>query len=245
MNTPIRGVLAAAAAVLVPLGAFAVTEADSFRTAAASPVSAPASLDPAVPVPGIDELIAGLTVVDKLPKVPGYERDCTKGKACVYGPAWTDDYTGPSSHDGCDTRNNVLGQQLTGVQFKAGTRDCKVTGGTLADPYTGTSITFDPKKPAAIQIDHVYPLSRSWRAGAANWTLEQRKSFANDTALNLIASDGPANQAKSDKGLDEWLPPNAAYRCEYAKKFLSVAAAYDLAVTTGDVAAARTACSAR
>ncbi|MDA3637773.1 HNH endonuclease family protein, partial [Rhodococcus sp. C-2] len=92
---------------------------------------------------------------------------------------------------------------------------------------------------------HLYPLSRSWRAGAANWTLEQRKSFANDTALNLIASDGPANQAKSDKGLDEWLPPNAAYRCEYAKKFLTVAAAYDLAVTTGDVAAARTACSAR
>ena len=81
MITPIRGVLAAAAAVLVPLGAFAVTEADSFRTAAASPVTTPASLDPAVPVLEIDELIAELTVVDKLPKVPGYERDCTKGKA--------------------------------------------------------------------------------------------------------------------------------------------------------------------
>lgn len=25
-------------------------------------------------------------------------------EACVYGPAWTDDYTGPSLHDGCDIR---------------------------------------------------------------------------------------------------------------------------------------------
>lgn len=69
------------------------------------------------------------------------------------------------------TRNNVLGQQLTGVQFKAGTRDCKVTGGTLADPYTGTSITFDPKKPAAIQIDHVLSaaLSRSLPLSAGHY----------------------------------------------------------------------------
>lgn len=81
MITPIRGVLAAAAAVLVPLGAFAVTEADSFRTAAASPVTTDRITRPGGARPEIDELIAELTVVDKLPKVPGYERDCTKGKA--------------------------------------------------------------------------------------------------------------------------------------------------------------------
>lgn len=53
------------------------------------------------------------------------------------------------------TRNDVLGAQLVNVRFKPGTRDCKVIGGTLHDPYTGKTIEFDPAKGSAIQIDHV------------------------------------------------------------------------------------------
>lgn len=54
---------------------------------------------------------------------------------------------------------------------------------------------------------HVVALSRAWDAGAANWTPQQRVNFANDTDVNLLASQGKANQSKSDQGLDTWLPP--------------------------------------
>ncbi|WP_336874271.1 hypothetical protein [Rhodococcus qingshengii] len=53
------------------------------------------------------------------------------------------------------TRNDVLGRQLVDVEFKPGTRDCKVVAGTLHDPYTGTDIAFSTSNPSAIQIDHV------------------------------------------------------------------------------------------
>ena len=47
-------------------------------------------------------------------------------EACVFGPAWSDDQDAPGGHDGCDTRNNVLAQDLSDVVFKPGTRDCVV-----------------------------------------------------------------------------------------------------------------------
>ncbi|WQB72165.1 HNH endonuclease family protein (plasmid) [Prescottella equi] len=240
-----RGTLIAAVAALVPLGVVVANETTSNGPSSAPvPAASSASLgDPATAAPDVEELIAQLTVVDELPKVPGYERDCTKDKACVYEPAWTDNYVGRDSRNGCDTRNDVLGQQLVNVTFKPGTRDCKVTGGLLHDPYTGKNIDFDPTKPSAIQIDHVFPLARSWRAGAANWSIEQRTAFANDTERNLLAVDGPANQAKSDKGLDTWMPTNTDYHCDYARTYLNVAATYHLAVTRGDVESARSACA--
>jgi hypothetical protein len=192
----------------------------------------------------VDELVAGLTVVDELSDVAGYDRGCGKGEGCVFGPAWTDDSTAPSSHNGCDTRNDVLGAQRTDVVFKIGTRDCKVTSGTLADPYTGKVIAFTSGRDTSstVQIDHIYPLARAWNAGAASWTPQKRTTFANDTDLNLLAVDGPMNNSKSDSGLDSWLPPNSTFRCDYATRYLHVASAYDLQVTTGDVDTARAVC---
>lgn len=192
---------------------------------------------------GLDELIGALTVVDALPNVPGYERGCGTGESCVFGTSWTDKYEGPLARNGCDTRNEVLKIQLVDVAFKPGTRDCKVVAGTLHDPYTGADIAFSPSNPSAIQIDHTFALSRAWDAGASAWTPQKRINFANDTDLNLLASQGKANQSKSDQGPDTWLPSNAAFQCEYAEKYLTVAATYQLAVTAGDVAAARTVCA--
>ncbi len=61
------------------------------------------------------------------------------------------------------TRNDVLGRQLVDVEFKPGTRDCKVVAGTLHDPYTGTDIAFSTSNPSAIQIDHVISVALSSR----------------------------------------------------------------------------------
>lgn len=142
------------------------------------------------------------------------------------------------------TRNDVLGAQLTDVVFKPGTRDCKVLSGTLADPYTGTSIVFTSGRDtsSAVQIDHIYPLARAWDAGAASWTAAKRTAFANDTDLNLLAVDGPTNNSKSDSGLDSWLPPNTVFGCDYAARYLHVASSYGLAVTSGDVDTAYAVC---
>lgn len=210
---------------------------------AAATTTAPAVAVQEATNPGLDQLIGTLTVVDTLPNVPGYERGCGTGENCVFGTAWTDKYEGPLARNVCDTRNDVLKIQLVDVQFKPGTRDCKVVAGTLHDPYTGTDIAFSTSNPSAIQIDHTFALSRAWDAGASAWTPQKRINFANDTDLNLLASQGKANQSKSDQGLDTWLPSNAAFQCEYAEKYLTVAATYQLAVTAGDVAAARTACT--
>lgn len=194
--------------------------------------------------PRVTELLAALTVVDELPDVPGYERKCGSMDGCVFGTAWTDDSTAPGAHNGCDSRNDVLAAQLYAVEYKPGTRECKVISGTLDDPYTGRVIQFTSGKTTSsdVQIDHIYPLSRSWRAGAAHWPSDRRVAFANDIDSNLLAVDGPTNNSKSDAGLDTWLPPNAAYACQYVIEYLTVAAKYQLLITQGDADVAVTAC---
>nr|WP_300402869.1 HNH endonuclease family protein [uncultured Rhodococcus sp.] len=187
----------------------------------------------------ISQLLAQLETVDSLADVDGYDRSCKKGSGCVFGPAWTDDSSAPGSHNGCDTRNDVLATQLIDVEFKPGTRDCKVAAGILHDPYTGSTIDDLGK----IQIDHVYPLARAWNAGAWAWSIDQRTAFANDLDVNLLAVDGRTNQQKSDKGIDTWLPPNATYQCRYVTAYLTVAAKYDLDITSSDAQTAASVCS--
>jgi hypothetical protein len=70
--------------------------------------------------------------------------------------------------------------------------------------------------------------------GASEWTQQRRIDFANDQAINLLAVDGRANQAKGDSGPGEWMPINKDYRCAYAAGFLRVAVAYGLPITQAD-----------
>jgi hypothetical protein len=164
----------------------------------------------------------------------GYDRDCGRGAGCVFGPAWTDDYDGPGGHDGCDTRNNVLQRDLTDKTFRPGTHDCVVISGTLQDPYTGRAIAFSKSAASDVQIDHIYPLAAAYRRGAGAWPLAKRIEFANDIDLNLWAVDGSANASKGDRTPGEWMPINGTIRCDYAARFLRVAIAYDLPITSAD-----------
>ena len=92
-------------------------------------------------------------------------------ESCSFGPAWTDDYDGLGGHDGCDTRNNVLAQQLTTIETKPGTKNCVVVAGTLEDSYTGTTVEFEKANASAVQIDHVLSaaLSRSLPLSAGHY----------------------------------------------------------------------------
>lgn len=174
-----------------------------------------------------------VSVVDDYAYAQGYDRSCGAGDACTFGPSWTDDNDGPTGHDGCDERNQILRTQLADVQFKSGSR-CVVVAGTLnPDPYTGDVIAFTKADASKVQIDHIFPLSRAFQAAAAHWSKDQRIAFANDTTVELIAVDGGANQRKSDSGLD-WLPDNRGYRCQYVSSYLQVAIQYKLPITASD-----------
>ncbi|MEU5694096.1 HNH endonuclease family protein [Actinosynnema sp. NPDC020468] len=169
--------------------------------------------------------LTSLTVAPPGP-LDGYERDCEQGSACVFGQPWYD-----VDGDGCDQRSQVLARDLADVTRKKDGR-CAVASGTLDDPYTGEQVTAVSK----IQIDHVVPLAEMWRSGAAGWPAERRVAAANDLA-NLIAVQGKANQSKSDKTPDQWMPPNAGYACPYARVYIGVKGKYGLTVSDPERAA--------
>ncbi|WP_353707360.1 DUF1524 domain-containing protein [Cellulosimicrobium sp. ES-005] len=84
-----------------------------------------------------------------------------------------------------------------------------------------------------MQIDHVVALSDAWQKGAQQLDADTRRVFANDP-LNLLAVDGPTNQAKGDGDAATWLPPNKAFRCEYVARQVAVKATYKLWVTQAE-----------
>ncbi|MET4145428.1 DUF1524 domain-containing protein [Arthrobacter sp. UYCo732] len=175
---------------------------------------------PAFATKAID-LLATLPIKGRAPKT-GYDR-------ALFGQAWAD-----VDRNGCDTRNDILKRDLTGTIY-ANSVPCKVQSGTLADPYTGTTISFlrGSATSSAVQIDHVVALSDAWQKGAQQLTAEQRTAFANDP-LNLQATDGPTNMKKGDGDAATWLPPNKGFRCEYVARQISVKATYSLWVTQAE-----------
>lgn len=181
----------------------------------------PAQWTPTAPLPVGDAAtaLATLPVKGRAPKT-GYDRD-------EFGPRWRD-----VDRNGCDQRNDVLARDLVDEAFKAGTRDCVVLAGTLADPYTGRSIAFrrGQDSSSAVQIDHVVALSNAWQTGAQQLDPGTRMLFANDP-LNLVATDGATNAAKGDGDAATWLPPARGYRCEYVARQVAVKARYRLWVT--------------
>lgn len=201
----------------------------------------PAASTPSIPgrwtgtVPSRNQIRAALrkvTVQDRA-TVPGYDRGCGAGHACVFGPAWTDDTPAAMGRNGCDQRNDMLRSSMTAVELRPNTNGCVVEAGILQDPYTGATIHFTKAQAHEVHVDHVYPLALAWDQGAAGWSLEQRIRFATDP-INLIAVDGASNSSKGDRGPGEWMPINRAYRCTYVHRFVTVAVAYQLPITAAD-----------
>ncbi|WP_332759583.1 GmrSD restriction endonuclease domain-containing protein [Pseudarthrobacter sp.] len=185
----------------------------------ANDVTAPKT-QPAFATKAID-LLSTLPIKGRAPKT-GYDR-------ALFGQAWAD-----VDRNGCDTRNDTLKRDLTGIIY-TNSVPCKVQSGTLADPYTGTTISFlrGIATSSAVQIDHVVALSDAWQKGAQQLTVEQRTAFANDS-LNLQSTDGPTNMKKGDGDAATWLPPNKGFRCEYVARQISVKATYSLWVTQAE-----------
>lgn len=160
------------------------------------------------------------------------------GKLAVKGRAPKTGYSRKQFGDGwgevndCSVREVVLARDLTDEKTD---EKCRVQSGVLNDPYTGKTIHFQrgAKTSQLVQIDHVVALSDAWQKGAQQLTAEQRVQFANDP-LNLLAVDGPANQAKSDADAATWLPPHKPFHCQYVARQVAVKRKYQLWVTEAE-----------
>lgn len=181
------------------------------------PQANPAPAGTAVPSGAAVDLLATLPIKGRAPKT-GYTRT-------QFGDGW-------AMTAGCDTRNIILHRDLKNSVVGDG---CKVSSGTLDDPYTAKQIVFlrGPDTSADVQIDHVVALSNAWQTGAQQLTKEKRTALANDP-LELLAVDGPANQAKGDGDAATWLPPNKAFRCQYVARQIAVKSKYALWVTPAE-----------
>lgn len=252
LTTPVRRLaLGAATLALALTGCAAPTDSAapspsaSATTSAAAPTTTPAAQSPsptrgtedatspaaaASPQDATDHAAAGtalaalgdLPVKGRAPKTD-YSRD-------QFGPRWAD-----TDHNGCDTRNDILRRDLTGIAVKPGTHGCNVSSGALESPYTGETIDFVAGQATSsqVQIDHVVALSDAWQKGAQQLDAARRTELANDP-LNLLAVDGPSNNTKSDADAATWLPPRTGERCEYVATQIAVKQRYELWVTDAE-----------
>ncbi|CAQ00806.1 HNH endonuclease family protein [Clavibacter sepedonicus] len=230
--------LLVAVAVVVVLAAVVV----GAREAALGPDSGSGRLSAEVPDGAVVRTLAGAGLVgdgridlaaargmtDAIPadgreRHPRYDRD-------AFGPAWAD-----TDGNGCDQRDDVLVRDLARASSSPADPGCTVVAGHLDDVYTGRGIDFTrgPRTSAAVQIDHLVPLSWAWQHGAWSWTDERRERLATDLD-ELQAVDGPTNQDKSDQGPGTWLPPDAAYRCLYVTRFAFIVSRYGLSIDDAD-----------
>ena len=228
MKPGTRALRTALLAGSVLLGTAACGPAGLSPTAATGSVddsssSAPSAETAAAPAPGGQTALAVLATLPVKGRAPrtGYDRD-------QFGQAWAD-----VDRNGCDTRNDVLSRDLTGEVYKPGTSDCVVLSGSLADPYTATTIAFERGDGTSVDIDHVVALGDAWQTGAFAWDVAKRTALANDP-VNLLAVDYSANRQKGDGDAATWLPSNTGYRCAYVARQVAVKAAYGLWVTQAE-----------
>ena len=133
-------------------------------------------------------------------------------------PHWIDD-----DSDCQNTRHEMLiSTSNIPVMFKTD-RGCQVAVGEWYDPYSGDVFSDS----GALDLDHIVPLKFAHGHGGDKWPRDKRQAFANDSE-NLLLVKASLNRQKGAKGLDEWLPPNHAYRCEYIERFMDVIDKYGL-----------------
>lgn len=161
--------------------------------------------------------------------VRGWDRT-SDFRRSAFGEAWSDEVDVELGHNGCNTRDDILRRDLKNLVVRPFT--CYAQSGTLVDPYTGTAIAFvrGPQTSKSIEIDHVVALADAWYKGARSWDPQRRLDFANDPR-NLLAVSPKANFDKAFRDPASWLPPNAAFRCDFVARQVEVKSAYGLWVS--------------
>lgn len=222
-----------AAAVLAAVGGLLTWQQRSDRAAGPSPTwraepTAASSPDPGADPgvgPGAGRVDLARAQLERLP-VRGWDRT-SDFRRSQFGEAWSDDVNVEFGHNGCNTRDDILRRDLRELVVRPMT--CYAQSGTLEDPYTGVRIDFvrGPQTSNSVEIDHVVSLADAWYKGARAWDPQRRLDFANDPR-NLLAVSPQANFDKAFRDAASWLPPNPAFRCEFAARQVEVKTAYGL-----------------
>jgi 5-methylcytosine-specific restriction endonuclease McrA len=117
------------------------------------------------------------------------------------------------------------------VSFRSGGK-CIVESGTWVDPYTGTTF----RNARQLDVDHVVPLKNAHESGAWAWSRERRKQYANslDDRNHLLAVSASENRRKGAKGPDQYLPPRAAFHCDYVRVWVAIKKEWELEMTDAE-----------
>lgn len=107
--------------------------------------------------------------------------------------------------------------------------NCAVYSGTWKDPYTDTIIN----QAKDLDIDHFVPLKNAYSSGAFDWQPSKRCNYANfiHNKFHLLSVSNIENRKKSDRGPEEYMPPNKNYACQYVEQWLKVKLLWKLNVT--------------
>lgn len=139
-----------------------------------------------------------------------------------YLPRWAD-----RDGDCMDTRDEVLAQESV-IEPTLSGDGCEVVGGRWPGRYTGRTFT----DPSDLDIDHIVPLAEAHASGAAEWSIERKRRYANDLEhpAALIAVEAGANRSKGADDPAEWRPPDASYHCRYLRQWVQVKDVWGLAM---------------
>ena len=136
-----------------------------------------------------------------------------------------------------NARHEVLIEESSSTVVFKTEKGCRVVSGSWNDPYSGRTI-MDASK---LDIDHMVPLKEAHQSGAANWSRERKRAYANDMddPDTLIAVDRGLNRQKGAKDPAERLPPNPAYQTEYVRAWVAVKLKWGLTADRKELMALR------
>lgn len=169
-----------------------------------------------------ETLLAQLTVGPETDYGIDYDRDDY--------PTWNQ-----TERHGCSVRELVLIAEASSISEVD--QDCKPLDGIWLSWYDDEPFG----NPAEVHIDHMVPLAEAHDSGAARWSAERKRDFANDFDLPaaLTAVSASSNQDKSADDPAEWRPPRRAAWCQYALDWIAVKIKWMLSADRTEVEALR------
>lgn len=162
------------------------------------------------------ELIDLLAVEEEGPRV-GYSRD--------EFPHWHD-----IDGSGCTARQDALSVQALGLVQRDLVRPCVIVEGDWYSLFDGET---HAGAPAEVDVDHVVALAEAWDSGAAGWSLERRRQYANDP-LNLLVVTRGSNRDKAAFDAGEWAPSRGDARCVVGSMMVLTKLRYEMTIDVAE-----------
>ena len=169
-----------------------------------------------------EALLARLSVAPETDFGIDYDRDDY--------PTWNQ-----TERPGCNVRELVLIAEASSISEVD--QDCRPLDGIWLSWYDDEPFG----DPSELDIDHMVPLAEAHDSGAAHWSAERKREFANDFDLPaaLTAVSRSSNRTKLAADPAEWRPTRRAAWCQYAHDWIAVKLKWSLTADQDEVVALR------